>query len=111
MRGETDPIAGIVAELAPAHGWGINPYDGSFPQLSADAGVDSGGVLRDGVQSHADYPRLGSGDQLRMSGYNLAAVLAGIPDNQVIMPKTLPLPLPHIVPGGQVPLPTTGPGR
>jgi Alpha/beta hydrolase len=111
MRGETDPIAGIVAELAPAHGWGINPYDGSFPQLSADAGVDPGGVLRDGVQSHADYPRLGSGDQLRMSGYNLAAVLAGIPDNQVIMPKTLPLPLPHIVPGGQVPLPTTGPGR
>jgi hypothetical protein len=111
MRGETDPIAGIVAELAPVHGWGINPYDGSFPQLSADAGVDPGGVLRDGVQSHADYPRLGSGDQLRMSGYNLAAVLAGVPDNEVIMPETPPLPLPHIVPGGQVPLPTTGPGR
>ncbi|MDT7759111.1 MAG: hypothetical protein QOH27_5009, partial [Mycobacterium sp.] len=75
------------------------------------AGMDPGGVLRDGVQSHADYPRLGSGEQLRMSGYNLAAVLAGIPDNQVIMPKPPPLPLPHIVPGGQVPLPTAGPGR
>jgi hypothetical protein len=87
MRGETDPIAGIVAELAPVHGWGINPYDGAFPQLSASAGVDPGGVPRDGVQSHSDYPRMGSDDRLRMSGYNLAAVLAGIPDNQVIMPS------------------------
>lgn len=111
MRGQTDPIAGIVAELAPVHGWGINPYDGSLPQLSASAGVDPGGVLRDGVQSHADYPRMGSDDQLRMSGYNLAAVLADIQDNQVIMPKVEPLPPPHIVPGGQVPLPTTGPSR
>jgi hypothetical protein len=109
MRGQTDPIAGIFAELAPVHGWGINPYDGSFPQLSASAGVDPGGVLRDGVQSHADYPRMGSGDQLRMSGYNLAAVLAGIPDNEVIMPPPEPIPPPRIVPGGQIPLP--GPGR
>jgi pimeloyl-ACP methyl ester carboxylesterase len=110
MRGDTDQIAGIVAELAPVHGWGINPYDGSFPQLSAQSGLDPGGVLRDGVHQHADYARPGSGDQLRMSGYNLAAVLAGIPQNEVIMPPPPSVPPPHVIPGGQIPMPTV-PGR
>lgn len=107
MRGDSDPIAGFVAENAPLHGWGINPYDGSFPQLSAQAGVDPGGVFRDGVSSHADYPRLGSGDQLRMSGYNLAAVLADIPGNEVVMPRTPPLPIAHI-PAVPIPSPVRG---
>jgi len=31
MRGATDPIAGVVAEAAPLHDWGTNPYDGMSP--------------------------------------------------------------------------------
>lgn len=102
MRGMDDPISGVVAELAPLHGWGVNPYDGMFPELSAAAGPDPGGVVREGVQSHSDYARLGSDNQLRMSGYNLAAVVAGMPDNQVLAPPPPPPvapPTPPLIPG------------
>jgi hypothetical protein len=102
MRGVDDPIATAVAELAPLHGWGVNPYDGMFPQLSAQAGLDPGGVLREGVQSHSDYARLGSDNQLRMSGYNLAAVMAGLPDNVAMAPPPpapIPAPQPPLIPG------------
>jgi hypothetical protein len=102
MRGMDDPISGVVAELAPLHGWGVNPYDGMFPELSAAAGPDPGGVVREGVQSHSDYARLGSDNQLRMSGYNLAAVVAGLPDNQVLAPPPPPPvapPTPPLIPG------------
>lgn len=90
MRGETDPIAGAVAEMAPLHGWGTNPYSGMFPELSAAAGPDPGGILRQGVDSHADYARLGADNQLRMSGYNLAAVVAGVPGNTEMAPPPPP---------------------
>jgi hypothetical protein len=102
MRGMDDPIANAVAELAPVHGWGVNPYDGTFPELSAAAGPDPGGVVREGVQAHADYARLGSDNQLRMSGYNLAAVVAGLPDNQLLAPPPPPPvapPSPPLIPG------------
>ncbi|MFG1934692.1 alpha/beta hydrolase [Mycobacterium sp. NPDC048908] len=106
MRGVDDPIANAVAELAPLHGWGVNPYDGMLPQLSAQPGLDPGGVMREGVQSHADYARLGSDNQLRMSGYNLAAVMAGLPNNVAMAP---PPPVP--VPAPQPPLIPRVPGR
>ncbi|OBF28904.1 hypothetical protein A5724_26155 [Mycobacterium sp. ACS1612] len=102
MRGVDDPIATAVAELAPLHGWGVNPYDGMFPQLSAQARLDPGGVLREGVQTHSDYARLGSDNQLRMSGYNLAAVMAGLPDNVAMAPPPpapIPAPQPPLIPG------------
>jgi pimeloyl-ACP methyl ester carboxylesterase len=101
MRGMDDPIANAVAELAPVHGWGTNPYDGMFTELSAQAGPDPGGLLREGVQAHADYARLGSDNQLRMSGYNLAAVMAGLPDNEVLAPPPPPVapPQPPLIPG------------
>ena len=102
MRGMDDPIATAVAELAPLHGWGVNPYDGMFPQLSAAAGLDPGGVMRDGVETHSDYARLGSDNQLRMSGYNLAAVMAGLPNNVAMAPPP-PVPIsppqPPLIPG------------
>jgi hypothetical protein len=97
-----DPIANAVAELAPVHGWGTNPYDGMFPELSAQAGADPGGVVREGVQAHADYARLGSDNQLRMSGYNLAAVMAGLPGNELLAPPPPPPiapPQPPLIPG------------
>ncbi len=69
---------------------GGNPYDGMFPELSAAAGPDPGGVMREGVHQHADYARLGSDNQLRMSGYNLAAVMAGLHDNELFAPPPQP---------------------
>jgi hypothetical protein len=102
MRGATDPIAGAVAEGAPLHGWGTNPYRGMFPELSAAAGTDPGVILRQGVDSHADYARLGADNQLRMSGYDLAAVVAGVPGSTEMAPPPAP-PMPSsgvpLIPG------------
>ncbi|MFZ1160721.1 alpha/beta hydrolase [Mycobacterium sp.] len=92
-----------VAPLAPLHGWGQDPYGGMMPELSSQAGLSPDGVNREGVHSHADYPRAASapgGDQLRMSGYNLAVVAAGIADlpdggKQLVMAPTPLTPYPH----------------
>jgi hypothetical protein len=35
-------------------------------------------VDRGGASGHADYPRADGNGNLRMSGYNLAAVLSGV---------------------------------
>jgi hypothetical protein len=93
-----------VAPLAPLHGWGLDPYGGMMPELSSQAGASPDGVARDGVHSHADYPRAvtrpGGQQMLRMSGYNLAVVAAGIADlpdggQQLVMAPTLLTPYPH----------------
>ncbi len=110
MRAPDDPITTYVAPAAPLHGWGVDPYAGILPELSSQAGSSPDGVLRDGVGSHADYPRPGAnGTDLRMSGYNLAAVVAGVPSDQLVMAE--PPAMPHIVPGGQVPVPPVPGGR
>jgi Alpha/beta hydrolase len=96
-----------VAALAPLHGWGSDPYGGMMPELSSQAGTSPDGVMREGVHSHADYPRAVTGpggeQMLRMSGYNLAVVAAGIADlpdgaKQLMMAPTPLNPRPH--PGG-----------
>ena len=106
MRGRSDWIPELGA-IAPLHGWGANPYDGMMPELSAEGGTSPDGVARAGVDSHADYPRAVTGpggeQVLRMSGYNLAVVAAGITDmpdggKQLVMAPTLTNPYPH--PGG-----------
>lgn len=55
--------------------------------LQPQAGTGPDGIWRDGVYSHADYPRMftdTTGHEIpRMSGYNMAAVAAGLPDNEV----------------------------
>ena len=93
-----------VAPLAPLHGWGTDPYGGMMPELSSQAGTSPDGVLREGVHSHADYPRAVTGpggeQMLRMSGYNLAVVAAGIADlpdggQQLVMASTPLTPYPH----------------
>jgi Alpha/beta hydrolase len=93
-----------VAPLAPLHGWGTDPYGGMMPELSSQAGTSPDGVLREGVHSHADYPRAVTGpggeQMLRMSGYNLAVVAAGIADlpdggQQLVMAPTPLTPYPH----------------
>jgi Alpha/beta hydrolase len=106
MRGSGDWIPELGA-LAPWHGWGVDPYGGILPELSAEAGISPDGVTRLGVQSHADYPRavIGPGGDpvLRMSGYNLAVIaagIAGLPEGgkQLMMAPTLTNLHPH--PGG-----------
>jgi hypothetical protein len=93
-----------VAPLAPLHGWGSDPYGGMMPELSSQAGTSQDGMMREGVHSHADYPRAvpgpGGEQMLRMSGYNLAVVAAGIADlphgaEQLMMAPTPLTPYPH----------------
>jgi pimeloyl-ACP methyl ester carboxylesterase len=109
MQAPDDPITSVVAPLAPLHGWGADRYAGILPELSSQAGFDPGNVFREGVQSHSDYPRLASDGNLRMSGYNMAAAVAGLPTEQLVFapPPAVPLlplashlPLPQATPGG-----------
>ncbi|CKR56706.1 Alpha/beta hydrolase of uncharacterised function (DUF1023) [Mycobacterium tuberculosis] len=100
MQAPHDLITNLVAPLAPLHGWGLDPYlTPGFTELSSQAGFDPGGIWRDGVYAHGDYPRsfldAAGQPQLRISGYNLAAIAAGLPDNTVGPPL-----LPPILGGG-----------
>jgi hypothetical protein len=108
MQAPDDPITSVVAPLAPLHGWGTDPYGGILPELYSQAGFDPGNVFREGVQSHSDYPRLGSDGNLRMSGYNMAAVVAGLPTEQLVFAPPPAVPL--IPPAGHLPLPQATPG-
>ncbi len=107
MRSIGHDLIPEVGPLAQFHGWGADPYGGMMPELSTAAGTSPDGVARAGVLSHADYPRavIGPGGDavLRMSGYNLAVVAAGIADlpeggKQLVMAPTPLKPYPH--PGG-----------
>ncbi len=55
-----------------------------LPILESQAGVDGTGQPREGADRHADYTRPGSDGRLRMSGYNIAAVVAGLQENLVL---------------------------
>lgn len=66
-----------------ASGWFSDPVVQSWwiQRLSTRAAVGPGdGQHHDGAEGHADYPRLGANGQLRITGYNMACVLAGRPD-------------------------------
>jgi Alpha/beta hydrolase len=78
-------VLGLVDVLG---GSGVNDqWFGNTPnqvagitQLSTAPGIDPElGINRIGASVHADYPRADSNGVLRMSGYNLAAVLSGVP--------------------------------
>jgi alpha/beta hydrolase family protein len=93
-----------LAPLARLHGWGADPYLGTMPELSSQAGVSPDGVERSGVMRHADYSRAVIGPDgepvLRMSGYNLAVIAAGIADEpgggkRLMMAATPLTPHPH----------------
>lgn len=110
MQAPHDLITSLVAPVAPLHGWGPDPYlTPGLTELSSQAGFDPGGIWRDGVYAHGDYPRVfqdaAGQPQLRMSGYNLAAIAAGLPDNKVEAPL-----LPPILGGGMPAAPGPAPG-
>ncbi|MGK2882704.1 MAG: alpha/beta hydrolase [Mycobacterium sp.] len=83
MRADDD----LIRHLDLVDGWyGSDPVDGSFVQLSSEATTTPDGVPRDGAAEHADYPRPFSRDGvdiLRTTGYNVAVVVAGLPENAV----------------------------
>lgn len=82
MQAPDDPIR-VVAETP---WYGGDPADGSFTHLSTSAGVTPDGIYRDGASGHSEYPRpftVDGSDRLRVTGYNTAAVIAGLPDSAV----------------------------
>lgn len=81
MIGVHDQVAGTIP-IAHNFGPGLFEVPGMF-ELSADSGVAPDGKLHEKAHGHSEYPQLGSNDELRMSGYNMAAVLAGLPDKTV----------------------------
>ncbi|EHI14743.1 alpha/beta hydrolase [Mycolicibacterium thermoresistibile] len=82
MQAPDDPIR-LVAETP----WfGGDPADGSFVQLSTTAGTTPDGVYREGASGHSEYPRpfnADGTDRLRVTGYNTAAVIAGLSETAV----------------------------
>jgi hypothetical protein len=83
MQTPDDPIQLLdKVDAVPGLGWrGGDPADGSFVQLSTEAGETADGVNRAGASGHSEYPRpirVGDEDVLRMTGYNTAVVVAGL---------------------------------
>lgn len=76
----------VVSELLPGFGaFGAPPQDvPGMAELSTEEGYAWGGRYGDGqlherAYGHSEYAGTGSDGNLRMSGYNLAVVLAGLP--------------------------------
>ena len=79
-------IGGVLA--SGAGDFGPNPATNpNFTQLATGPAVVSdghGGSLNlPGAQGHSEYPRFGDHGETRTTGYNIAAVIAGLPDNAV----------------------------
>jgi hypothetical protein len=98
-----------VSDIIPQFGaFGPAPQDvPGFTELSTQTGMAPGGTAGDGhlherAYGHSEYARDGSNGELRMSGYNLAAVLAGLPEDTVKPP-------PPLIPPGQGPIVIPGP--
>lgn len=79
---------GVLGAIDLLGGSGVNDqWFGNTPnevpgitQLSTSEGADPElGMNRAGSHGHSEYPRDDGGGKLRMSGYNLAAVLSGVP--------------------------------
>ncbi|QKT14198.1 hypothetical protein HUN07_16840 [Rhodococcus sp. W8901] len=73
----------LIPEAGKIHVFGPDPSTSDFEQLSVNAGTSPDGVMRDGVGSHSEYPTLGNNGELRMSGYNMASIVAGLPEQVV----------------------------
>lgn len=77
MTGGDDTIAKLPR-------FGPNPQAlPGFTHLETAPHTTPDGVHRDGAYAHADYPRNGSNEQLRTSGWNIAMIVAGIPEEAV----------------------------
>lgn len=86
LIGVDDDVATVIPEFG---AFGLAPQDvPGMTELSTRTGWALGGRYGDGqlherAYGHSEYPRVGSNGALRMSAYNMAAVLAGLPDDLV----------------------------
>ncbi|MEV0947902.1 alpha/beta hydrolase [Rhodococcus sp. NPDC049939] len=76
MRAHDDPIAVVdgFGRLGP------DPVQTELEQLSVREATTSDGVLREDANGHSEYPRPSSNGELRTSGYNMAVIVAGLPE-------------------------------
>ncbi|CAM3167131.1 alpha/beta hydrolase [Prescottella defluvii] len=82
MTADGDVIARLNRFGPGPFGGGPHATDG-FTHLATEAGTTPDGVARDGASGHSEYPRPGADGHLRTSGYNLAAIVAGLPERAV----------------------------
>jgi hypothetical protein len=103
MDGVTD---GVPTTIAGFHAFGppLSEVPG-FTELSVNSGQAPPPPYGDGqwherAYGHSEYPRFGSNGELRMTAYNMAAVLAGLPKETIAPPTNLPAPTLPIGPRG-----------
>ncbi|MFC4604150.1 alpha/beta hydrolase [Rhodococcus kronopolitis] len=70
----------LVTAVGRTHLFGPDPGRSDFEQLAVHAGTGPDGVARDGAHSHGQYSQPGDNGELRMSGYNMAMIVAGLPE-------------------------------
>jgi hypothetical protein len=88
----------------------ITAFGHSYGSLVTSLALQKGAPVSDGAlheraYGHSEYARDGSNGQLRMSGYNLAAVLAGVPAEDHYLVPQQPPPPPVLPPGLSAPGP------
>lgn len=99
MDGVNDGVPTTVAAVSP-FGPPLSEVPG-MTELSVNSGTGFDGQWHERAYGHSEYARDGDNGQLRMSGYNMAAVLAGLPDWKITPPTDLPpatVPGPHGIP-------------
>lgn len=90
---------GVPGSIAATHNFGPPLKDiPGFTELSAYSGHAPGGTIGDNqwherAYGHSEYARDGDNGQLRTSAYNLAAVLAGLPQDTISPPADPPKPV------------------
>ncbi|WP_072691306.1 alpha/beta hydrolase [Rhodococcus marinonascens] len=76
MRAPDDPITAAdgFGRLGP------DPVQTKLEQLSVREATTSDGVIREDANGHSEYPRPSRNGELRTSGYNMAVIVAGLPE-------------------------------
>ncbi|WIM85828.1 alpha/beta hydrolase [Candidatus Mycobacterium wuenschmannii] len=99
MIGVNDGVSEIIPEFG---AFGRAPQDvPGFTELSVNSGMGPGdNQWHERAYGHSEYARDGDNRQLRMSGYNMAAVLGGLPSTDLVTPPVLP---PPTIPSGPGP--------
>lgn len=76
MRAPDDPIT-----LTDGTGsFGPDPVHTDLEQLSTKETTTGDGVSREDSNGHSEYPRSSGSGELRTSGYNMAVIVAGLPE-------------------------------
>jgi hypothetical protein len=101
---------GVPTTIASTHAFGAPLQEvPGFTELSVNSGQAPDGRGHERAYGHSEYARNGDNGELRMSGYNLAAVLSGVPDTTVAPPHLPPATLPIGPRGMPVPNPAYHP--